>query len=109
MPVYPFYCETCGSEAEVTLSIYKYDTMKPPRHCNRRMTQRPAVAAFKQQFKPGKESGFYDQDYGKRATEDLTVPGKFERLKREGRCVDPFDDMPRQHTPKEVVDEVCGV
>ena len=36
-------------------------------------------------------SGVYALDYGRRATEDLTVPGKMDALKREGRIRDPFD------------------
>lgn len=40
---------------------------------------------------PGVRSGVYALDYGRRATEDLTVPGKMDALKREGRIRDPFD------------------
>lgn len=39
----------------------------------------------------GRDSGFYTLDYGKRATEDLTVPGKLDRLKKAGTIQDPFD------------------
>ncbi len=45
---------------------------------------------------PGKNTGFYDLDYGKRATEDLTVPGKMEALKKAGVIKDPFEGQPAQ-------------
>jgi hypothetical protein len=34
----------------------------------------------------------YDYDYGKKATWDMTVPGKMDMLKKEGRIRDPFVD-----------------
>lgn len=39
----------------------------------------------------GRDSGFYTLDYGKRATEDLTVKGKMARLLKDGTIQDPFD------------------
>jgi DUF971 family protein len=48
---------------------------------------------------PGKRSGFYEYDYGKKATWDLTVPGKMEELKKAGVLRDPFDDVPSKGNP----------
>ena len=42
---------------------------------------------------PGRETGVYKLDYGKYATHDLTVKGKFERLRRDGAVSDPFQDF----------------
>jgi hypothetical protein len=42
----------------------------------------------------GKDSGVYDYEYGKRATWDCTAPGKIERLKKDGRWKDPFENSP---------------
>ena len=39
----------------------------------------------------GGDTGFYNLDYGKRATEDLTYRAKRHRLEKEGRFKDPFD------------------
>ena len=44
---------------------------------------------FTQTF--GKWTGVYDYDYGKKATWDLTPPGKLAELKRRGIVKDPFD------------------
>jgi hypothetical protein len=46
---------------------------------------------FRFKMMPGKTNGVYEYDYGKKATWDLTAPGKMERLKKEGRINDPFD------------------
>jgi hypothetical protein len=53
---------------------------------------------------PGVRSGVYALDYGRRATEDLTVPGKMEMLKKEGRIKDPFDSGPAPITNMDKVD-----
>jgi hypothetical protein len=45
----------------------------------------------------GRDSGFYVNDYGRRSTEDLTVPGKLERLQRDGTIPeDPFSKYDRE-------------
>jgi len=40
---------------------------------------------------PGKWTGVYDFDYGKKATWDMTVKGKKEYLTKEGIISDPFE------------------
>lgn len=89
MPVYPFNCEACGTEREIVRSIHK--PLPRPSCCGKRMERIPQLFAAK--FKPtiGRDSGVYALDYGRRATEDLTVPGKMARLKRDGVIKDPFD------------------
>jgi hypothetical protein len=47
---------------------------------------------FKQTF--GRLTGVYDYDYGRKATWDLTAPGKLEYCKKEGMIRDPFDSGP---------------
>jgi putative FmdB family regulatory protein len=91
MPIYPFRCLECGAEEELIQSI-KVDLV-PPTHCNESMEQVLGNVGFVLGRTPGKASGFYDLDYGKRATEDLTVPGKMEQLKKDGRIKDPFDSV----------------
>lgn len=39
---------------------------------------------------PGKWTGVYDYDYGKKATWDMTVKGKRDYLTKEGIISDPF-------------------
>ena len=96
MPRYPYECETCGVKKEVTKSIHEYkssDTVLCP-DCEtpmfRLMTQYTVV--FGRMV--GRDTGIYDLDYGKRATEDLTFKAKVERLRKDGRFTDPFEDSP---------------
>ena len=60
--------------------------------CHRFAEWSPQVMGIK--FTPtiGRDSGVYALDYGRRATEDLTVPGKLERLRNAGTIADPFLD-----------------
>ena len=92
MPVYPFKCEKCGSTIEIIRSIH--DNLPRPLCCHSQMEQIICPSGVILGRTPGKTTGFYDLDYGRRATEDLTVPGKMERLKKEGRLKDPFDNVP---------------
>jgi len=94
MAIYPFKCLNCGMITEVTSSI-KEDLPKP-KHCLEDMEQIIGDVGFVLGRTVGVRSGFYDLDYGRRATEDLTVPGKMEELKKAGVLKDPFDDVPKQ-------------
>ena len=100
MPVYPFKCSTCGEEVEIIQSIHK--TLRSPScETHGKMEQVICVAGIVFGRTPGRNTGIYALDYGKRATEDLTVPGKLERLKKEGRIKDPFDSVPRNTYAKD--------
>lgn len=102
MPLYPFRCEGCGAETVVSWPIKDYDNLPVPKHCRKKMEQVPQVACFVAGRTVGRDSGFYDLDYGKRATEDLTVPGKIEKLKRMGRIKpDPWDNAPASPPPSQ--------
>ena len=87
MPIYPFRCPKCGKQREILSSIHK-DLPEPK--CHGKMEQIVVAVGFVLGRTVGRDTGFYDLDYGKRATEDLTVPGKMERLTKEGRLKDPF-------------------
>ena len=104
MACYPFKCfvDDCENNIEVFHPIKDYDNMSHP-VCpiHGRMEQVVSLGGFVLARTPGKNTGFYDLDYGKRATEDLTVPGKMEMLKKEGRIKDPFDDLPPQEPTAE--------
>lgn len=54
----------------------------------------------------GKETGIYEFDNGKKATWDLTPPGKMERLKKAGRIRDPFDFGAPPVTNDDLVPEI---
>jgi predicted nucleic acid-binding Zn ribbon protein len=97
MPVYPFRCAECGEVVEEVASIY--DAIPEP-ECHGRMEQIICPSGVIYARTPGRDTGIYDLDYGKRATEDLTPPGKMERLKKEGRIKDPFDDTLRNSSPQ---------
>lgn len=90
MAIYPFNCDKCGKSLEVAASIKAYDSLCPPVCCGTAMEQTPTLVTTVWKTTPGRDSGVYDLDYGKRATEDLTIPGKFERLQRAGTVADPF-------------------
>lgn len=104
MPRYPFQCYDCGETTEVLCTMKERDTLKEPQHCGKPMSWVPVTAAVKFGRTPGKWTGVYDLDYGKRATEDLTVPGKMAALKRAGRIPpDPFDDIKRKAPDAETI------
>ena len=92
MPVYPFRCLECDERVEIVSSIK--DELPSPIHCSEKMEQIICPSGVVYARTPGRETGIYKLDYGIRATEDLTVPGKMERLKKEGRLKDPFDNVP---------------
>lgn len=108
MPLYDYECEHCGTRKEVYRSIHAKER-RPRCVCNRLMDQIITRApAFKMGMTPGRDSGFYAQDYGRRATEDLTVPGKMERLKKAGRIHDPFDDVPARPVDPRLAEDTFG-
>jgi len=90
MPVYPFKCLECGSTVEIVQSIH---LPLPEPECHDTMEQVICTAGIVFARTPGRDTGVYKLDYGVRATEDLTAPGKMERLKKEGRISDPFDSV----------------
>lgn len=107
MPLYEFRCDTCGERKEVLQSIHK-DTPEP-KHCGKRMDWVPQRTGIKFTPTVGRDSGVYALDYGRRATEDLTVPGKMARLEREGRVSNPFKSAPSAAPPSEsLVEEMFG-
>jgi hypothetical protein len=61
-------------------------------------------AWFKQTF--GKWTGTWDYDYGRKATWDLTPPGKMDELKRMGKIKDPFDSAPPPVTNEASVGDI---
>ena len=93
MPMYPFKC-ACGYTAEILWSIHDYANLPVPEHCGQRMEQVVCPSFVKFAQTTGRDSGVYKLDYGLRCTEDLTVPGKMERLKKAGVISDPFDANP---------------
>jgi len=98
MAIYPFRCAKCGREREVISSI-REDLPEPK--CHGKMEQIVVAVGFVLGRTVGRSTGFYDLDYGKRATEDLTVPGKMEMLQKQGVIKDPFADVPPQVPTKE--------
>lgn len=95
MACYPFKCEECGQITEVFHPCTKYETLSRPWCCEKEMEQTIGKISFVLGRTPGKTTGFYALDYGRRATEDLTVPGKMEQLTRDGIIKNPFDDHPK--------------
>jgi predicted nucleic acid-binding Zn ribbon protein len=105
VPIYPFECSRCGKEKEILWPIKDYDSLPVPRHCGRKMEQVLQTSCIVHQRIIGRDTGVYDLDYGKRATEDLTYKAKQERLKKDGRFYDPFDHAPPSPPPsQEVID-----
>lgn len=90
---YPFECE-CGTVTEVDWPMVDRDNLPTPQHCGKPMGWKPCVIHTKFAQTTGRDSGIYQNDYGKRATEDLTPPGKWARLRKEGIVTDPFLDNP---------------
>lgn len=89
MPVYEFECRQCG--LRFTRIMHHTEYHEPPcPDCASETDQMfdggNGGSFFKQT--PGKDTGVYDHEYGKKATWDLTVPGKMERLRKEGRIKD---------------------
>ncbi len=86
-----FAC-TCGTRAEVSGGVNEELAAPICSECRVAMEWAPTTmggAWFK--HVPGKETGVYEHDWGKKATWDLTIPGKIERLERDGRIPrDPF-------------------
>jgi putative FmdB family regulatory protein len=92
MALHEFECSLCGERFERVMHYSEVHDPDCPL-CGGKTDQvydRGNGASFFR-MTPGKETGVYDFDYGKKATWDLTVPGKMERLKKEGTIADPFD------------------
>lgn len=92
MPLYEFECTNCSTRIERVIPLSAYEEPPCP-ECGGKTEQKFETGHGGSFFRmtPGKETGIYDFDYGKKATWDLTVPGKMERLKREGVIGDPFE------------------
>lgn len=105
MPIYTYECEVCAGQREVVQSMK--DPHKRFVHCHRRMFRIIQAPGFSFKKTPGKETGVYALDYGRRATEDLTVPGKFERLIKDGRIKMP-DPVKRKPPDMKMIQETFG-
>lgn len=91
MPLYEFRCKECGEVFQKVIRLDKYHEPSCPK-CGSETEQIfiNGNGGFSLETTPGRETGFYDLDHGKKATWDLTVPGKLERLRKEGRIKDYF-------------------
>lgn len=104
MPVYEFECRACRER--FTRLMHHQDYTEPPCPLCGDATDQvfdKGNGGFTLGMTPGKRSGFYDYDYGKKATWDLTAPGKMEQLKKAGVIRDPFDEVPKRSNP-DVID-----
>ena len=90
MPLYEFSCP-CGHSMEVIWKVSEYQEPSCPR-CGRRMEQVLKGHGGWNCRLNGKMTGMYDYDLGKKATWDLTPPGKYQDLKEKGIIRDPFDE-----------------
>jgi len=83
-------CDECGRREEVVQSVHDAD---PVVICHGPMVWAPTtVPTGRFAFTPGRETGAYEYDYGKKATWDLTPPGKYDRLRHDGVVENPFMD-----------------
>lgn len=87
-----------GHTVEILQSVHDAEAAPVCQKCNTRMEWTPTkvpLGRFKfDQSRAGRDTGVYDYDYGTRATWDLTVPGKMDKLARDGRIArDPFDEF----------------
>jgi len=100
MPLYEFECTRCGYRFTRVMHVKEYKEPPCPSclHTTEQVYEH-AHHGIKLGMTPGKRSGFYEYDYGKKATWDLTVPGKMEELKKAGVIRDPFDDVPSKGNP----------
>ncbi len=88
-----YTCDACGVEVERLESVHDpVEDVFPCRACDTgRMQWTPTVVPLGHfAYTPGKETGVYENDYGKRATWDLTPKGKYQRLIKDGVVSDPF-------------------
>ena len=101
MPLYEFECQRCRYRFTRVMHVVEYK--EPP--CPSCMDRTEQVYdhgnyGIKLGMTPGKRSGFYEYDYGKKATWDLTVPGKIDELRKAGVIPpDPFDKVPKWSDP----------
>ena len=105
MPLYEFECRGCGKRFTRVMHIKDYHEPQCPlcTCVTDQVYDRPP--AFALGMTPGKRSGFYDYDYGKKATWDLTVPGKIRELIKAGIIPpDPFDAVPPKRNDPNVLD-----
>ncbi len=93
-----YQCGECKLRKEVTESVHA--AVKDTRRCEcgGKFEWAPTfvpLGRFKYDpSKAGQDTGVYEYDYGVRATWDLTVPGKMDKLTRQGRIAqDPFDEF----------------
>ena len=91
MPLYEFKCRKCKELVEKVMSVGDYT--EPTCECGGETDQVWSNGhggfSFSQTY--GKWTGIYDYDYGKKATWDLTPPGKLEALQKAGKIADPFE------------------
>ena len=92
MAIYEFECSLCGERFERSIPCAEY---REPEcvFCGGKTEQVfiNGSGGFNFKMYPGKWTGMYDYDRGKKATWDLTVPGKMDILKKDGTIRDPFE------------------
>jgi putative FmdB family regulatory protein len=92
MALHEFQCRKCGIRFEKFMHVSEYQEQECP-ECGSgtdEMFDR-GNGGFRFKLIPGKPTGIYEYDYGKKATWDCTAPGKMDYLKREGIISDPFE------------------
>jgi hypothetical protein len=91
MALHEFECKKCGKRVTLVMTFNTY--RQPLCICGGETEQvfDKGHGGFKFAYTPGKRTGVYEYDYGKKSTWDLTVPGKYEELKKAGIVGDPFD------------------
>lgn len=98
-----YQCGRCEKRQVVVQSVH--DPEQAP-WCCKQVTQWAPTSVPLGHFtynpsKKGRDTGVYEYDYGVRATWDLTVPGKIDRLEHQGRIPrDPFKETPNKYAHK---------
>jgi predicted nucleic acid-binding Zn ribbon protein len=89
---YEFKCDKCQGRKLVVMPASQRDAFIEPECCGSRMEQTYESYGYAFSMgEAGKRTGIYEYDYGKKATWDLTPPGKMDALKKAGVLRDPFD------------------
>lgn len=98
MAQYVYACPRHGDNEVIRWPISDFGNVPVPfcTSCDKPKERVPQLPTFIEGETVGRDSGWYDRDYGKRATEDCTAPGKMEYLKKEGVIKDPFDYPAKQ-------------
>ena len=106
---YEFRCLTHPDQVEVVFRPMKEQeewTHGQCPKCGRPLELNMNGSGHQFQLTYGRLTGLYDYDYGKKATWDLTAPGKMQYCKKEGIIRDPFDYGPPPVTNDHLVPEI---